>query len=80
MKFKSTKYICCNCKKHYWTAPNIYGLEVKGDGCDNCGCTSFKGTRGRIISKKSRWYKELLDCFNRIKNDLPKEIIEEYVC
>ena len=61
--FKTTSYYCCNCKKHFATIADLWGLGE--EECPYCGNTSFFHKKGRIISKKSIYYKKLLeDCKN----------------
>ena len=72
--FRTIKFTCVNCKRHYITSPMMQGLD-KGDECPQCGSTSFNTQGGRIVGKKSWQWKDTYDLYNSIKNEVPKEFL-----
>jgi len=71
--FKTFKWVCHRCKKHFKTLPIMQGLDMD-EGCE-CGCTSFVMKKGRNLGKKHRDWDFWLDLYNGIKDITPKEFL-----
>lgn len=71
--FKTLKWSCNSCHRHYATLPIMQGLD-KGDECI-CGNTSFNTKPGRILGRKSRQWRLWFDLYNSVKNETPKEFL-----
>ncbi len=72
--FKTIKWVCHSCNRHYATLPIMQGLD-KGDECTYCGNTSFITKPGRMIGKKSRQFSYWLNLYNDVKAIMPKEYL-----
>lgn len=70
--FKTYKWTCASCKKHFITLPIMQGL---GDDNCECGNTSFKFSKGRPIGRKSRQWDTWYELYQSIKECTPKEFL-----
>lgn len=71
--FKTYKWICHSCNKHFATLPIMQGLDMD-EGC-SCGNTSFKMEGGRVLGQRHRDWGYWLELYNSIKNITPKEFL-----
>jgi hypothetical protein len=55
LKVKTTKMICCSCKKSF-VIPK--GCEGETGECENCGNTSFEMHEGRPWGHNHRYWKD----------------------
>ena len=69
--FKTDKWICSSCKRHYITQPVMLGCDM--DGACACGCTSFIGSKGRVLGRKSKHWEYFFSLYNLIKNTVSEE-------